>query len=588
MPASSLFEKATSIAIVALTILVSALAMSPSVADPDLWGHVQFGRDFLSTGVLETTTSYSFTADGYRWINHENLSEILLAWTVENYGPLGLVWGKFLLSLFVIGSVLWFNFRRQVSLIPNCALTILVAWNLGYHWSFRPQLLTFFYFTLMVILLQFAFTGWKDNWHLKWFRPTWLTRNDSNDEIDYRWIHSRLLWLAPFLFCLWTNSHGGFAAGVCIYVAYLGCRAIEALTSYWPKGWGLVRRMSLMIVVAILATFVNPYSYRLPMWLFESLGTPRPEILDWSSGQLMSLVGFKFWALVAISIGALVYSRKSLDFTQTVILALTLWQAFSHFRHVPFFAILAGFWVGPHLQSAFVRLTQGASDTASEFSSKGKLAVATVMVALVALIGWRLSDRLDQLKVDKQVFPVDAFQYIHDNRLGGRLVVTYDWAQYSIAAMCVEENLQPGQPLSRVAFDGRFRTCYPQPIVDMHFDLLFGDQMDRSRSDESGRIDPTRVLEYGTPDLVLIKRKGELSESVLTSQTENWALLFQDGMAQLWGRRTKYDNPQSPDFVPKSNRIIGTELPQGYVDWPALPKKSMATSRSRQVVRLSP
>ncbi len=583
------FDRLITFAIIVLTILVSALAMSPSVADPDLWGHVQFGRDFLNTGSLETTTSYSFTSEGYRWINHENVSEIVMAWIVENLGPHGLIWGKFLLSLFVIGSILFFNLRSKVSLIPACVLTILVAWNLGYHWSFRPQLSSFFFFTVMVILLQLSFTGWRDHWHLKWFKPRLLMRDDSNDEIDYSWMHSRLLWIAPLLFFLWTNSHGGFVAGVCVYVAYLGCRAIEALSSYWPKGWGLVRRMSLMIAVAVLATLLNPYSYRLPAWLLESLGTPRPEILDWSSDQLFSMIGVKFWALVMVVAAAIAFSRRSLDFTQNVILAITLWQAVSHFRHVPFFAILAGFWAGPHLQSCFVRLTQLETDLNDGRESRmGRIAVAAAIVALMSLIGYQLSDRLGQLRVDRQVFPVDAVQFMHDNHLGGRLVVTYDWAQYSIAALCVEDNLQPGQPVSRVAFDGRFRTCYPQSIVDMHFDLLFGDKTKRSRSPESGPIDPTRVLRHGEPELVLIRRRGELSEQVMAMQTTEWTLLYQDNLAQLWGRQNKYDKTQSPYYVPLKRRIIGTEMPEGYVDWPALPMKSVPARSPGQLVNVSP
>ena len=171
----------------------------------------------------------------------------------------------------MIGSILLVNLRSKVGLIPACALTILVAWNLGYHWSFRPQLSSFLFFTLMVILLQLSFTGWRDNWHFKWFRLNLLTRGDSNEEINYSGMHSRLLWITPVLFVLWTNSHGGFVAGVCVFVAYLSCRALEALSSFWPKGWGLFRRMALMIAVVCLATLLNPYSYRLPAWLLESL-----------------------------------------------------------------------------------------------------------------------------------------------------------------------------------------------------------------------------------------------------------------------------------------------------------------------------
>ncbi len=582
------FEQLMTGLIVTLTVLVSAFSMSPSVADPDLWGHIQFGRQFLETGQLEETTSFSFTAEGYRWINHENLSEIVMAWTVDHLGVAGLLWGKLMLSLFVIGSILYFNFRAGVGLIANCVLTIFVASNLGYHWSFRPQLSSFCFFTLLVILLQVSFTGWRDNWHLKWFQPRWLTRGEPKNDIDYSWFHARLLWLSPLLFVLWANSHGGFVAGVCIFVVYLGCRAAEALSTFWPKGWGLVRRMSLMILVGVLATLLNPYSYRLPAWLLQSLGTPRPEIMDWSSSQLYSLVGLKFWGLIALVIFALAYSKRSLDFTQCVLLGLTLWQSFSHFRHVPFFAILAGFWLGPHLQSALFRLSSPAlvKPGPPQKATLGHLAMGVAMVLMVGIIGYQLTQRLSTLRVERNEFPVDAFEFMSENRLGGRLVVTYDWAQYAIAAFCVEENLRPGQPISTVAFDGRFRTCYPQEIVDMHFDLLFGDQTERARSSHSLPIDPTRVLRHGDPELVLIKRGGELSERVMNAQSDDWVLLYQDRLAQLWGRREKYDNSSRPDYVASSRRIIRTDLPRGYEDWPALPIKLKPVGLPGQLVNL--
>ncbi len=572
--ATASFDKYLHIGIVVLTILVSALAMSPSVADPDLWGHVQFGRDVLVDGQIAATNPYTFTTPEYRWVNHENLSEIVMAWTVDNLGTWALSWGKLALSLFVIGSILWFNLRRGVGLVASCLLTILVAWNLGYHWSFRPQLSSFFFFTCMVLLLQWSFIHWRDNWHLKWFAPACVTRNDSNLEIGYSWKHSRLLWLAPVILCLWTNSHGGFVAGLCIYMAYLGLRTIEVVTTQWPNGWGLVRRMSLMMFVAVAAVFINPYSYQLPQWLIESLGQPRPEILDWSSDQLYGMIGLKFWALIAIVIASLALSGRSLDFTQTVILAITLWQAVSHFRHVPFFAILAGFWVGPHLHSVMNRFSsaqQQSSDFANSFGKR--FAVIGVMVVLIGIVGWRLNHRVSQLRVEKDVFPVDAFQYMADHKLGGRLVVTYDWAQYAIGAFCVKENLAPEQPLTRVAFDGRFRTCYPQEIVDMHFDLLFADRVERHRSPNSPAIDPTKVLEHGEPDLVLVRRIGELSASVMEQQDEVWVKLYQDRLAQLWGRREVFDDPSSSYFIPENQRNVTDHIPNGHVAWPAFPQQ---------------
>lgn len=554
--------------------------MSPNVADPDLWGHVQFGRDVLNEGWFPETNPYSYNAEGHRWINHENFSEVLMAWTVDQLGPWALVAGKFLLSLLVLGSILWTNSRRGVSLIPNCVIGLLVAWNLGYHWSFRPQISSFVFFTLLVMLMNWGFLNWRDRWHLPVWGMRWFSRgaarpdNWKAEDLNYCNFQSRFLWVAPILFFLWANSHGGFVAGLCIYFAYLGCRTLEAFGRRGRLGWGLARRMALMGMVAAAATLLNPYSYQLQGWLFESLGQPRPEISDWSSDQLFSLIGLKFWALIFVSVFALVTSRKSWDFAQTVVLVLTLWQAVSHFRHVPFFAIACGFWIGPHLQSAFARFGQAAEKSDPILDSRrGRLVAALVCAAMMLVIGIQLKNRVTHLNVDRSQYPVDAFQYMHDHNLNGKVVVTYDWAQYLIGAFCTDDNQSFSQP-SRVAFDGRFRTCYPQELVDLHFDWLFseGKGIARSRCPDSPPCDPHRILSLKQPDLVVNRRSGELTEQHMASAKRDWVLLYQDRIAQVWGRKSIFADPNHSRFIPESRREISDRDVSGYVAWPAFPQ----------------
>ena len=60
---------------------------------------------------------------------------------------------------------------------------------------------------------------------------------------------------------------------------------------------------------------------------------------------------------------------------------------------------------------------------------------------------------------------------------------------------------------------------------------------------KSGPFDPTRVLRDGRPDLVLISRLQEPSVEVMTARKGEWVLLYQDSLAQLWGRASKYDDP---------------------------------------------
>ena len=154
-------------------------------------------------------------------------------------------------------------------------------------------------------------------------------------------------------------------------------------------------------------------------------------------------------------------------------------------------------------------------------------------------------------------------------------MVSFNWAQYAIAAL---------SPDIEVAFDGRFRTCYPQEVVDMHFDFLLGaNGGKRSRSPHSGPIDGARVLDYGSPDLVLFDRRYEHSMWVMRQackrKNPEWVWLYCDRIAEIWGRVDRYDEPTHPDYIPSTARVLDKRPRQGYVQWPALPIKNRPTKR---------
>jgi hypothetical protein len=555
-----------------------AVAISPSPADPDLWGHVRYGRDVLETGELATTTTYSYTAEGFRWINHENLMELALALGADSLGSQGMLIAKCALGMFVIALMSWFAYRGGVSLVTVCVISLLVSVNLAHHWAMRPQLATYAFYALMLALLQWCFAGWQGKWQLPIGR---LRRRDAvPSEIEYSSYRLRFLWLMPILFLLWANSHGGFIAGFCIYAAYLGLRSLEVLCSHGRRGLGLLRRFALMVIVAGLATFVNPYGPNLHFWLVESLGIPRPEITEWAAANMFSQGAIPLWTLIVLTIGSLVLSHRSRDFTYIVILALTLWQSLIHARHIPFFAIAVGFWLPPYVSDLFKQFSIGKQEKeVSQQSSpvwRGALAVGLCLA--ICLLGYRLHDRLSVLQVKKSKYPVAAFQYIADHELNGRMVVTFNWAQYSIAAF---GPTSPDEQGILVSVDGRFRTCYPQEVLDMNFDLVLGDQgpTGRFRSPNSPSFDSKRILEFRKPDLALICRGQPHSQRVMERNTNTWVLLYQDSLAQLWGRRTKYADPLSPEFIAPSQRNVGNQRQEGIVDWPAMPVRDHSSKR---------
>lgn len=554
-------------------ILGCAAAMSPNQADPDLWGHVTYGIDALRDGLVETTT-YSYTAAGFRWINHENIAEIVMALVAVNFGAVGLLIMKCLFGITIISAIAWWGYRQRVPLPPLAIAMVLVAVNMAYWWAARPQMFSFLYFALLIALVNWAFDGWAGRWHWPLASLGRTNHKDESSDLGYSSHRMRWLWLAPFLFFLWANTHGGFVAGLCIYSAILGLRAIEALFVRGRGGWGLVRRMSLMITVAWLATLINPYGPGLHQWLLGSLGEPRPEISEWSPLRFGAEPFIPFAVLALLVVTSLLLSRRSLDLTQLALLGITAWQSIEHERHIPFFAILCGFWVPVHLQSMMERLKvsePGANFTDNLSPTLKRCVVAGLFVAFAAL-GYRLYGRLTDMPVHKDKFPVDAVQYIADQDLDGNLVVTFNWAQYAIAA------LGPSTPEANdgllVQFDGRFRTCYPQEIVDMHFDFVLGDGPEgtRHRSQDSGPIDGHRVLAFADPDLVLLNRRQLNSVEVMQRQDE-FVLLYQDELAQVWGRRDKFDDPNARDYIAAADRQITDNPQQGSVTWPALPKR---------------
>ncbi|MCC9606347.1 hypothetical protein LOC69_10660 [Blastopirellula sp. JC733] len=543
-------------------LLAAAMAVTPNVADPDLWGHVQYGLDLLRDG-LPATTTYSYTAEGYRWINHENLSEIVLAIGAQTIGPVGLLWAKCLLGLAIVGVMLWRCESQRTPLLVSGVIVLLVALNFTNHWNARPQLSSFALFTLLILLLDRCFAGWRDDWRLPWLGAQFRRR-------DYQPLaasHPRMkaLWLCVPLFFVWANAHGGFVAGYAVFVAYLICRFVELSLDRGWQGAGMMRRLGLMAVVGGLATLINPYGPNLHRWLLAALGTARPEITEWHPLYEMNLASIAFFALLAALAFSILLSRKPLDFTQLAITGLVAWQATSHQRHTPFLAILFGLWYAPHFASAWSRCF-GAADPAKEQTSPRQVwimgsGLAVVYLVLIAA----LAPRLSQMPTPRDQYPVSAIQYMADHHLKGRLVVTYNWAQYAIHALAADGD-------TSLQFDGRFRTSYPQEVLDMHFDLILGpDPNFRNRSPESGPADASRVLAYGHPYLVLIDRGQPYSTEAMRQHADQWTLLYQDSLAQLWGRRDEYGDPGSPQFISPQQRQISDAPQIGAVSWPAHP-----------------
>ena len=529
--------------LVALILAGCTNLLSQRTVDPDLWGHIQYGEDWIAEGALPRVTSHSYSAVDFPWVNHENLSELALACGHRLGGGIGLMIGKAVLGVAMLLSMIFLAVRKRVHPVLAAVCMLAVTLSVAEFWCARPQMASFMCMCGMLLVFEFAFRDWNEK-HCR--------------------VHFGTLLLSLPIMVVWTNAHGGFVAGFCVCAAYVGLRAIEAIWRNGKSGLPLAAKLIAVILACGASTMLNPYGPGLMFWLVQSLGQPRPEITEWVSIPSSGTTIIPFTILTVLLLASIRWSTLRRDPAKLITITLVGIQTFIHCRHIVFYGILFGYWIVPHVQSlcyqAQSRVANRPEPTPLS-SRQARVFGGIISAATLVLLG-SFGLQLARFGVDRDEWPVDALQFMADNNLDGRIVVTFNWAQYVLSA----------KPNSRVSFDGRFRTCYPQTIVDRNFDFLVGDSPRRFRSEESGPVDPTAILRHDAPDFVLIDRKGDYPATQVMSQQADWTLMFQDSRTQLWARTSKYAVATSPHFITQPK--ISDDVHNSIAAWPGFPGRT--------------
>jgi hypothetical protein len=413
------------------TILLGALAIAlcRSTADPDLWGHVRFGQDMLTSGAVRVPDVYSFTSDR-PWVNHEWAAEILMALSFNAAGPIGLNG----LRLVVVSVVLALVWRRLQTIgAARIAAPLLAVAALGIFLRVhpvRPQLFSVLCFAVLLSL---------------------LTRADDGASV-------RPLVAVPFLMAAWVNFHGGWIVGLGTLAVWSAGR----MASRWPPDRAGLAAVA-CTAAACLATVVNPYGVGLWRFLAETVRTGRAGIGDWQ--PLLSLpAGFwSSWILpFLVAALALARARGRLNLSYAVIVILLGAGAVRVSRLDAFFALAVVFLLTPALVSA---PAAASPRIAIEPARKSPLLAGLAAVCAVATIVIVVR-RLPMIDVNASFMPEpEVAAYVQASHLSGRMLTWFDWGEYAIW------HFGPGV---KVSMDGRRETVYGDRLVEDHLQFYAG------------------------------------------------------------------------------------------------------------------
>jgi hypothetical protein len=500
-----------------LWIATGLTVLLPSTADPDLWGHVLFGRTLLQ-GILPATNGLSYTAAAHPWLNHELLAEAAMAASFGALGSPGLVLLKTLLGLTAL-ALMWRNAHgRSGDILAASVATALGALIMAPGFMVRPQLFTFAFLALTLGLLAAS---------------------------DYR--PRGAVWLIPCLAVVWTNTHGGVLAGIGLTGAAVGATFIVRLAR-GEAARGELACCALFALALAVALFVNPYAARLPRFLITGV-TPQVPITEWAAVSWRS-VSFPAFKLTLIALVVWMIAARRTGVGETVVLVLTAIAACLHQRHIPLFAIAATPIVAALLVDCWTRLSARA-----DFGPAVRLAPATIAAVAVLQLGFAIAGGVrsrGRVEVDPGVYPVQALRFLAQNGIAGNVALPFSWGEYGLWA------LPAG---SKVAVDGRFTTSYPAPLLEQAWRFMAG----------QGGWDAL-LTDYPT-DIVVADRFQ--APAYLLRDNPEWEYVYSDPVSFIFLRKVPSQAEALARFQRRELRYDTAPLP---TEFPAAPPQAVLSS----------
>ena len=430
--------------------IATAVALQLS-ADPDLWGHLRYGQDFLSTLTVPSGDVYSFTSDR-PWINHEWLTEALLASVYRLGGTIALA---ILAAALVLAALAIARWSARRSGIAGWRLEVLTAavFMLGVApltQTLRPQAISALLFVALLALMR---------------------------KIDRE--RRRLILALPLLFLAWANLHGAWVMAGGVLAIWTLVRAVQ-IPSHRVR-LGLIGAGA----VSAAATLVNPYGVELWRFLFETVRFERGDIVEWGSLRSTPIMFLPWIATVAIALLALARARREHLAYCAVCLFLGV-ASFQVIRLVPFFSLSVLLLLGPLLagRAARVRTRLDAQGWA------GALIIWMICVASSTIGHARVGclQTRGSFFIDEQ-----AASFLRENEATGRLVVWFDWGEY------VSWHFGPAL---KVSMDGRRETVYSAALLRAHNEFY---------RNESGARE---FLERLSPDFVWLPKSLRVSPMI--------------------------------------------------------------------------
>ena len=508
--------------------------------DSDTGWHVRNGEAILQNFALPRVDHFSYTREGQQWFAWEWLSDAAFGGAYRIAGLAGVA----LLAALAIALTAWGVARLSLSLGGNlfftAAAVVVLLGTTGIHWLARPHVFSWLLALMFLSIAEHARRG----------RTRWL-------------------YALPVVACVWANVHGSFLLGPAMLFTYVigewftnfavnvstnelgtprriplldkgGVAAPSEVASQHlldgaatppqlrrglasaelvPQPRLVTQPFALTALLSLLATFINPYGWRLHEHVFTYLQTDylMDHISEFRSFSFHSPGAYYVELFFVIAVLGVIALLRQRAFGPALLAMAMLHISLYSARHIPTAAVLL-------IPLAVAALTREAREfhrlhTFLDYSDRiraidrrvlGIVPIAVVLIGTIA--GVTMLARAGSIEFNPNVFPVEAANFLERNNLNARVFSKDQWGGYLIFRFQVR---------TKVFIDGR-SDFYGQQLLEAYAEIA--------------DVKPAWnvVLKQYNVGLVLIPPEHALASALQLSA--DWKRIYSDHVAAIFER----------------------------------------------------
>ena len=461
--------------LIAILLLATFAMALREIKDADLWWHLATGRYLIENRAIPREDIFSYTRIGTRWYTHEWLAEVVLYASYQLGSEVALI----LLAASSVTLTIWFLYQ-QCAGNPYVRVFILIlgAVASAITWGVRPQMLTFMFAALTMLLVE-----------------------------RYRQGRTWPLWAIPVAMLVWVNVHAGFFMGLGLLGVVLfgdGVARLLSLTTERTLSFNAWRKLALSFVATVAATLFNPNGYHMLIYPFETLGSSAMQayIQEWASPNFHN---HSFWPFGILLLGGgalLVWIRKRIEVTDLLLFFGLGFAGLLSARHIPLFVVVSV----PVMTRALQDLPMPLPGRTYPLLNWGILGVLLCATSLRFYTVWQQNSAYEIVH-----YPVHAIEYIQEQKLDQQNIYnSYNWGGYLIW-----KNIP-------VYIDGR---------ADVYMDDFIGEYLLAYQLHGDWRL----PLEKYAVDYILIE--SHASFAALLTEAPEWHMIYEDDLAVIFTKR---------------------------------------------------